>query len=77
MDIQSVLFWIYLLMVHLFLLIKGKKAVNLSELYSLCQKKLTFNSDFFCDPTREGGPKIHMVDYESYMICTDPYGNPY
>ncbi len=31
--------------------------------YSLCQKKCTFNSEFFCGPPGEGRPKIHMVDY--------------
>ena len=32
-------------------------------LYSLCQKKRTFNSDFFGGPPGGGGPKIHMVYY--------------
>ncbi len=31
--------------------------------YSLCQKKRTFNLEFFCGPPGEGGPKTHMVDY--------------
>ncbi len=31
--------------------------------YSLCQKKRTFNSDFFPDAPGGGGPKIHMVNY--------------
>ncbi len=32
-------------------------------MYSLCQKKRTFNSDFFPGPPGGGGPKIHIVDY--------------
>ncbi len=32
-------------------------------MYSLCQKKRTFNSEFFCGPSGGAGPKIHMVDY--------------
>ncbi len=36
---------------------------QLAKLYSLFQKKRTFNSEFFCDPHGGGGPKIHMVDY--------------
>ena len=35
------------------------------ELYSLCQKKRTFNPEFFCSPPGGGGPKIHMVNYVS------------
>ena len=31
--------------------------------YSLCQKKRTFNPEFFCGLPGGGGPKIHMVDY--------------
>ncbi len=31
--------------------------------YSLCQKKRTFNSQFFRGPPGGGGLKIHMVDY--------------
>ncbi len=31
--------------------------------YSLCQKKRTFNPDFFCGPPGGRGPKIHMVDH--------------
>ncbi len=31
--------------------------------YSLCQKKRTFNPEFFCDLPGGGGPKMHMVDY--------------
>ncbi len=30
-------------------------------MYSLCQKKRTFNSEFFRGPPGGGGPKIHMV----------------
>ncbi len=33
------------------------------DMYSLFQKKRTFNSTFFRGPRGEGGPKIHMVDY--------------
>ncbi len=33
------------------------------NVYSLCQKKRTFNSEFFHGPPGGGGPKIHMVDY--------------
>ncbi len=33
------------------------------HIYSLFQKKRTFNSEFFRDPPGEGGPKFHMVDY--------------
>ena len=33
------------------------------QLYSLCQKKRTFNAEFFCGPPGGLGPKIHMVDY--------------
>ena len=32
-------------------------------LYSLFQKKRTFNSEFFVALRGGGGPKIHMVDY--------------
>ena len=32
-------------------------------IYSLFQKKHTFNSKFLCGPPGGGGPKIHMVDY--------------
>ncbi len=31
--------------------------------YSLCQKKRTFNPEFFCGLLGGGGPKMHMVDY--------------
>ena len=31
--------------------------------YSLCQKKRTFNSKFFCGPSGRGEPKIQMADY--------------
>ncbi len=34
-------------------------------LYSLFQKKRTFNSKFFRGPPGEGGPIIHMEDYVS------------
>ncbi len=33
------------------------------SIYSLFQKKHTFNSEFFCGPPEGGGPNIHMVDY--------------
>ncbi len=36
---------------------------NLPLTYSLCQKKRTFNPEFFCGLPGGGGPKIHMVDY--------------
>ncbi len=36
---------------------------KLMRLYSLFQKKCTFNSDFFCDPPGGGRPKIYRVDY--------------
>ena len=32
-------------------------------IYSLCQKKRTFNPEFFCGLPGGGGPKLHMVDY--------------
>ena len=31
--------------------------------YSLCQKKRTINSLFFCSPQGEMGPEIDLVDY--------------
>ncbi len=31
--------------------------------YSLCQKKCTFNPEFFCGLPGGGGPKMNMVDY--------------
>ena len=31
--------------------------------YNLCQKKRTFNPEFFCGLPWGGGPKMHMVDY--------------
>ncbi len=49
--------------------IKNSQVTNCNKLrsdpilYSLFQKKRTFNSDFFRDPPEEGGPKIHMVYY--------------
>ncbi len=33
------------------------------SVYSLFQKKRTFNFDFFRGPPGGRGPKIHMVDY--------------
>ena len=39
-------------------------------LYSLFQKKRTFNSRFFCGPPGEGGPKIHMVDQVQFYACS-------
>ncbi len=35
----------------------------ITTIYSLCQKKRTFNSEFFRGPSGGGGPKIHMGDY--------------
>ena len=32
--------------------------------YSLCQKKRTFNCEFFRGPPGGQGPKIQMVDYD-------------
>ncbi len=32
-------------------------------IYSLCQKKRTFNPEFFWSPPGGGSPKIHLVDY--------------
>ncbi len=38
-------------------------STTLIHVYSLFQKKRTFNSNFFCGPPGGGEPKIHMVDY--------------
>ncbi len=35
---------------------------DMDTLYSLFQKKRTFNSEFFDGPPGEGRPKIHMVN---------------
>ncbi len=32
-------------------------------IYSLFQKKHTFNTKFFCGPPGGGEPEIHIVDY--------------
>ncbi len=37
--------------------------IPLIKLYSLCQKKRTFNSEFVVPPPGGGRPQIHMVDY--------------
>ena len=39
------------------------RILNRDSMYSLCQKKRTFNSEFFRGPPGGGGPKIHMVDF--------------
>ena len=39
--------------------------------YSLCQKKRTFNPEFFCAPPGGGGPKMHMVDYVAVETSID------
>ena len=37
-------------------------------LYSLFQKKRTFNAKFLCGPAGGGGPKINMADYFIYTF---------
>ena len=39
--------------------------------YSLCQKKRTFKSEFFRGPPAGGGPKFHMVDYVTPIYIID------
>ena len=40
-----------------------ERSLSAKVTYSLCQKKRTFNPEFFCGPPGGGGPKIHMVNY--------------
>ncbi len=45
--------------------------------YSLCQKKSTFNFEFFVGPLGEGGPRIHMVNSRSPLCeCVENLDSP-
>ncbi len=48
--------------------------MSVLPIYSLCQKKRTFNPEFFCGPPGKGGPKIHMVDYVNAFLAPLPQG---
>ena len=47
----------------LVVIIEANVCVVVTIQYSLCQKKHTFNAEFFHSTPGGGGPKIHMVNY--------------